>query len=64
MAKLIQNRVIEHRGGMRPGGPDPVHVRPPAAPADKGGVPIRRQVNGSAADVTRDASDATPESSS
>lgn len=42
MAKLTQNRVIKHRGGMRPGGPDPVHVRPPPAPADKGGTGAAR----------------------
>jgi hypothetical protein len=36
MAKTTQ-KVIFHRGGMRPGTPDSGTVRPKAAPADKGG---------------------------
>lgn len=46
VAKLTQHKVIHHRGGMRPGTPDPRTVRPPAAPADKGGVPVRRNSDG------------------
>jgi len=37
MAKLTHQKVIHHRGGMRPGTPDPAVIRPGPAPADKGG---------------------------
>lgn len=56
MANPNQQKVIYHRGGMRPNTPDRGEIRPLPAPTDKGG-----QVQSRNGDGTHRAQDSHPQ---